>query len=225
MRSNHPVRSAPFIVAAALSGIVSLPLSVLAQPTKNAPAPSPKAGGPATPAQPLRFKDIDLDFTQPEGFQQPKEGSKELTSSDAYEAYGVSINGFKSHIELVLFNNLPKNAVISKDIIEQIGKQFGEKKEIRDYKQVAQGNITVAGASTPFVSSTFRFASDKTKQLLRNKQVLFVHKDVGYMFIFTADAEKFATLVPAFDSLIASIQFPSAAEAVVAPVNKDGKKK
>lgn len=210
------------LFASAACALLALTAASGVRAAADPPAAKPASVSQPIPDQDIYIKDIDLEFYLPGEYKQPA-SDKEFTPGDAFEAFGPKHGiDFRPHIELILFNDLPANAVISKDITEQIAKRMGEK--VNDFKIVEQGKVRVAGQEVPTISSTFRFKADKSNKaidaslLLRNKQVLFIHKapngkDTGYMFVFTADAAKYADQVEAFDHLIGSISYPSVTDA------------
>jgi hypothetical protein len=204
-----------FLASGAVLGVMTAGVGV-AQARPQAAAPTAKV---VVQVQAIIIRDIDLEFELPAEYRQPED--KDSTAGDAFEAYlPAGKEGFRPHIELILFRNLPANAEMSKDIVEQIARSMGQK--VNDFKIEEQAKTAVAGKDVQTISSTFRFKADKSNKtldaslLMRNKQVLFIHsvggKDLGYMFVFTTTASAFPDQVPAFDRLTASISYPSAAK-------------
>jgi len=208
-------------------GIACAGRAVAAPTETGATATTPKAAA-AEGAKVIQDKDIywgpktyDLEFFLPGEYTQvPAEDAAK--HGDAFEAFGPATGTeFRPHIEMIVFQNLPANAEINKDILEQIGKGMSAK--VNDYKMVDQGKATVAGKETPSASATFHFKPSKNDKAvdatapMRNKTVLFVHKangkDIGFMLVFTTAAAKYDAQVEAFDHLIGSIAYPSVADA------------
>jgi len=195
----------------------------LGRAVADPPAAGATAPAPATPDKDIYFtpKTLDLEFFLPGEYTQVSV-DEASAHGDTFEAFGpAEKDAFKPHIEMIRFDNLPKNAVVNKDLIHQMATMMGQK--VNDFKPLEQGDIVVAGKSTPYISSSFRFKPDKkiknldTNLLVRNKQVFFIHaaggKDIGFMFVFTGDAARYDQQVKAFDHLINTISFPSVTDA------------
>ena len=106
----------------------------LGRAVADPPAAGATAPAPATPDKDIYFspKTLDLEFFLPGEYTQVSV-DEASAHGDTFEAFGpAEKDAFKPHIEMIRFDNLPKNAVVNKDLIHQMATMMGQKVKMRE---------------------------------------------------------------------------------------------